>query len=142
MTAFESKRVDPLLFGEVALRLRSERHQLLAGNIINADTPNYLAKDIDFKRALQDQLNGLTKGRLSLPLNLTSPRHLQVEQRVSVDDHTLYRLPVQPSVDGNTVDPDLERSQFEKNAVFLESTLAFLNSSIRTQLTAITGQLT
>ena len=57
-----------------------------------------------------------------------------------VDHMALYRIPVQPSVDGNTVDPDLERGHFMKNAWMTEGTLSFLGSTIRTRLSAITGQ--
>lgn len=141
MTLSIAKPVDAMLFGETALRLRSERHQLLGSNIVNADTPNYKARDIDFKAALERRLAGLVDDRQSLSLQMTDARHIQVDQRSLGDGYRLFRTPVQPSVDGNTVDPDLERSHFVKNAMYLESTLAFLNSTIKTRLTAITGQM-
>ena len=126
---------------ERALAVRNRRVELISQNIANADTPNYKARDIDFKAALERRLAGLVDDRQSLSLQMTDARHIQVDQRALGDGYRLFRTPVQPSVDGNTVDPDLERSHFVKNAMYLESTLAFLNSTIKTRLTAITGQM-
>jgi len=52
----------------------------------------------------------------------------------------LFRVGVQPSLDGNTVDPDIERGNFVKNAFFTEAAISFLGSSFRSRLSAITGQ--
>jgi flagellar basal-body rod protein FlgB len=129
---------DPMVFGEAALKLRSHRHELLASNLVNADTPNYKARDIDFKEALTRRLAGLERDS-SLYLSMTNARHIQIDGNPGSPE-SYFRVPVQPSVDGNTVDPDLERSHFVKNAMYLESTLAFLTSTIKSRLTAITGQ--
>ena len=129
---------DPMTFGEAALKLRSHRHELLASNLVNADTPNFKARDLDFKEALSRRLAGLETDQ-SLYLSLTNRRHIQIDGKPNGPE-TYFRVPVQPSVDGNTVDPDLERSHFVKNAMYLESTLAFLTSTIKSRLTAITGQ--
>jgi flagellar basal-body rod protein FlgB len=87
---------------------------------------------------LQSRLAGLEDAR-SLGLNLTNVRHIPGRQRVSGPE-VLYRTPVQPSVDGNTVDPDLERGHFVKNSVMTEAAIQFLGSSFRSRLAAITGQ--
>lgn len=129
---------DPMVFGEAALRLRSYRHELLASNLVNSDTPNYKARDIDFKESLTRRLAGLDRDS-SLYLSTTNARHLQIDGKPNSPE-SYFRVPVQPSVDGNTVDADLERSHFVKNAMYVESTLAFLTSTIKTRLTAITGQ--
>jgi flagellar basal-body rod protein FlgB len=129
---------DPMVFGAAALRLRSQRHELLASNLVNADTPNYKARDLDFKAALARRLAGVERDS-ALYLSMTNARHIQIEGDSGLPE-SYFRVPVQPSVDGNTVDPDLERSHFVKNAMYLESTLAFLTSTIKSRLTAITGQ--
>ena len=51
-------RFDPLAFGETALKLRSFRHEVLSSNLVNADTPNYKARDIDFPSVLEARLKG------------------------------------------------------------------------------------
>jgi flagellar basal-body rod protein FlgB len=131
-------RYDSIAFGEAALKLRSFRQELLSANLVNADTPNFKARDINFSEVLQSRLAGLEDAR-SLGLNLTNVRHIPGRQRVSGPE-VLYRTPVQPSVDGNTVDPDFERGHFVKNSVMTEAAIQFLGSSFRSRLAAITGQ--
>jgi len=131
-------RYDPLTFGENALKLRSFRHEVLSSNLVNADTPNYKARDIDFPSVLQARLAGQADPS-SLGLDLTHQAHIDVPVRVG-GPNKMFRVPIQPSVDGNTVDPDIERGHFVKNSFFTESALSFLGSTLRTRLSAITGQ--
>ena len=131
-------RYDALAFGEAALKLRTLRHEVLSSNLVNADTPNFKARDIDFQSVLADRLAG-KKDPSSLGLDRTHLAHIAVPVS-SQGPERLYRVPVQPSVDGNTVDPDVERGHFVKNAFFTESVLSFLGSTIRSRLSAITGQ--
>lgn len=128
---------DPLNFGETALKLRSLRHELLSSNLVNADTPNYKARDIDFQSVLMQRLTG--KASASVSLDRTHQGHLSMTSSVSAPQQ-MYRVGVQPSLDGNTVDPDIERGHFVKNAFFTEAALSFLGSTLRTRLSAITGQ--
>jgi flagellar basal-body rod protein FlgB len=51
-----------------------------------------------------------------------------------------YRTPLAPSLDGNTVDAQLEQAAFAENTVRYQATLSFLSSKFRGLLTAITGQ--
>ena len=132
-----SLRLDPIEFGAAALRMRTYRHEILSGNITNADTPNYKALDFDFANALQREMQGLTKS--SATLMRTHERHFPGHLGASQPE-LMFRVPVQPAVDGNTVDPDLERSQFVKNAMMTEATISLLSGSIKTRLSAITGQ--
>lgn len=131
-------RYDPLMFGEAALKLRSQRHELLASNLVNADTPNFKARDIHFPQMLEMQLQGKAEGK-TFYLDRTHSAHL-AGMGFSGGTQPLYRVPVQPAIDGNTVDPDLERGHFVKNAMMTETTLNFLGSTLRTRLSAITGQ--
>jgi len=131
-------RFDPLQFGETAMKLRTYRHELLSANLVNADTPNFKARDIDFPQALQMHLKGLLPKR-SLGMDLTHQRHLAGKITATGPQH-LFRVPVQPSADGNTVDPDIERGHFVKNAMMTEASLSFLGSTLKTRLSSITGQ--
>lgn len=104
-------------FWETALRLRSQQLQLNASNIANADTPNYKAVDIDFKTVLEQAVSG----RGAVELTMTSQQHVSVQPIFM--PAISYRAPLQPSVDGNTVDMDVERAEFAKNSVMYEFTL-------------------
>jgi flagellar basal-body rod protein FlgB len=131
---------DYLRFNEAALSLRSQRQQLLASNIANADTPNFKARDIDFASALQ-----ATMARTAPPagvLAATAPAHLPgVQDGDMLPDGTQvqYRNVAQGAVDGNTVDMDVERNQFADNAVRYEAGITMINQQIRSMLAAIQG---
>ena len=129
---------DPLAFQAQALRLRSERHSLLASNLANADTPGYLARDIDFAERLREQVSGAA-GVGMLPLRLTNPAHL--DRKTPTDEAgVLFRTVLQPAADGNTVDPDVERAHFAENAIGFEAATALLSSTLRSRQMALTGQ--
>jgi flagellar basal-body rod protein FlgB len=128
---------DPIQFGEAALKLRSFRQELLASNLVNSDTPGYKARDIRFGEVLKRNLNAEVQST-SLPMAVSNKGHIAAQGQASIP--VLYRSAVQPAMDGNTVDPDVERSQFMKNSFFTEATLTFLSSTIRTRISAITGQ--
>lgn len=130
---------DPLQFGETVLRLRAHRHELLSANLVNADTPGFKARDIDFSQVLAQQLDVGGPQLPSPALKRTHQAHLPGVS-AEVGPQALFRVPVQPSVDGNTVDPDIERGHFVKNAFMTEGALSFLGSTLRSRLSAITGQ--
>ena len=130
-----------------ALTLEAKRNELLAANLANVDTPNYKARDIDFKTALSAASgNSATTGSPGLTLQQTNAS----QQASAVDaaagtgnspDASLvrYRVPMAPSLDGNTVDEQLEQSAFAENVVRYQATLTFLNNALRGLMTAITG---
>lgn len=122
-------------FHEAALSIRGQRQQMLASNIANADTPNYKARDIEFSAAMSQALN---RGGTSTDLTKTSSSHLNAKTSVE-GTPALYRTAVQGSVDGNTVDMDVERNQFADNAIRYEASLTILNMQIRNMLAAIQG---
>lgn len=107
------------LFGihAAALQVRSQRMAMLASNIANAATPNYKARDLDFASALS-----------------------LAKQGNSVDGAIRYRVPIQPSLDGNTVEMATEQTQFAENALAYRSSLAFLNGRIGTLSRALKGE--
>jgi len=111
---------------------------LLSSNLVNADTPNYKARDIDFQSVLMERLTGQSSPS-SVSLGRTHAGHIHMASSAQ-SPKPMFRVGVQPSLDGNTVDPDIERGQFVKNAFFTEAALSFLGSTLRTRLSAITGQ--
>ncbi len=115
-----------------ALQWRARRLEVLASNLANAETPGYKARDLDFSAALE----AARRGR---PVLLaTNPRHLQPAG--SLTPALRYRLPAQPSLDGNTVDPDLEKAAFAEAVVRYQASLRFLDGKIKGLLRAIKGE--
>ena len=121
-----------------ALTLRSQRTELLAANLANADTPGYRARDIDFKAALAQAGGNAQQG---VHLQTTNAAHIGPKMANGAPAPELkYRNPLAPSLDGNTVDAQLEQAAFAENTVRYQATLQFLNSKFRGLMTAITGQ--
>jgi flagellar basal-body rod protein FlgB len=132
-------RLDDMLnFHTQALRVRDQRQQVLASNIANADTPDYKARDLDFKSALQGALKAAPVAG-GVMLATTTPGHLGGKPGLAADASLLYRTPAQGSVDGNTVDMDAERAAFADNAIHYEFNLNRLSSQIKGLLSVIQG---
>jgi flagellar basal-body rod protein FlgB len=133
-----------LNFHAKALNVRASRQELLASNIANADTPGYKARDLDFGKTLHAALgtgaaSSGTPGNGGVNLVRTAAGHLPGAAQKSGPGAALYRTVVQPSIDGNTVDMDVERAQFADNAIHYEANLQFLNSQLKSLLAAIQG---
>ncbi|HEY4369392.1 MAG TPA: flagellar basal body rod protein FlgB [Steroidobacteraceae bacterium] len=121
-----------------ALKLRSQRTEVLAANIANADTPNYQARDIDFKSALAAASGAKDSG---VHLATTSAGHIGTNSvSGGAAPELKYRTPLAPSLDGNTVDAQLEQAAFAENTVHYQATLTFVSAKFRALMTAITGQ--
>lgn len=131
---------DALRFNEMALSLRSQRQQLLASNIANADTPNYKARDIDFGAALKGAMAGSGP---ATALASTAAGHIAHAQGsgagAGAGGPLMYRTIAQGNVDGNAVDMDVERNQFTDNAIRYEASLTAISSQIKGLLTVIQG---
>ena len=119
-----------------ALSLRSRRTELIANNIANADTPHYKAVDIDFKTALAQARNGLAPGGLQR----TDTQHIGGSGITGLGADLGYRIPKQPSLDGNTVEVDREHIAFMDNAIRYQASLNFLNGRIQGLLLALRGE--
>ena len=120
-----------LAFDSKMLSLRGYRQQILASNIANADTPHYKAMDIDFSQALTNAMGSISMRR-------TDAGHIDAKGGSPVEGlKPMYRAAVQPSIDGNTVDADVEQAQFSENALQYMSTLQFLNGKIQSTLLAL-----
>ncbi len=130
-------------FHSKALVLRAERQRVIAGNIANADTPGYAARDFNFSQALADA-TGMAGGQRTASQSATAhAKHIALSntQGGSLDSQRLaYTVQTQPSLDGNSVDMDRERANFMDNAIRYESTLRFINGQAKTILSAIQGQ--
>ena len=125
-----SRLTDAMDFHSQALVLRAERQRLIAGNIANADTPGYKARDFDFAAALRAATGSPGAAGEGIAADvMAGPGGAQPVLR--------YAVPAQTNLDGNSVDMDRERSAFVDNSVKYESTLRFINSSIRTTLDAM-----
>ncbi|AOB27062.1 MULTISPECIES: flagellar basal body rod protein FlgB [Bordetella] len=123
-------------FFQQSIALRAQRQEVLSSNIANADTPNYKARDFDFKAAMQ----GALEQRMRLPdtnLALTSARHIPGQATTPAPAELMYRLPYQPSLDGNTVDMDSERVRFADNTLHYQSSMQVLSGRIRSLMSAI-----
>jgi len=131
---------DTLAFHEKALLTRAYRQEILGSNIANADTPNYKARDIVFSDVLQQRLQGFEINP-RLTVSRTSATHIETQGGGEYEDpNLLYRRPIQPSLDGNTVDADTERVHFAQNSMMMQAAIEFFGSSIKTRLQAISGQ--
>jgi flagellar basal-body rod protein FlgB len=125
---------DSLDFQSQALSLRSERQRLLASNIANADTPGYVARDMDFASALREATGSGTPVLQALRTRLTA---LSGPGGGAGEAHLRYAAPSQSNLDGNSVDMDRERASFADNSVKYEATLRFINGHVRTMLDAM-----
>ncbi|MDJ0750716.1 MAG: flagellar basal body rod protein FlgB [Woeseiaceae bacterium] len=118
---------------EQALKVRALRNRVLTSNIANADTPNYKARDIDFR----DALNSARQQTVSL--KRTSELHQQAWGTTKDGAAMMYRIPTQSTLDGNTVEMDVEQAAFAENALQYRASLAFLDGRIRSLKYAIKG---
>lgn len=125
-----------LRFHQEALNLRAQRQEVLSANIAHADTPNFKARDFDFSSKLTQAME---RGRQSLSMSMatTSSRHLPGEDHVAGEAELMYRTPTQSSIDGNTVEMDVERVNFADNAMRYEANLTVLSSKIKSLLSAV-----
>ena len=136
-----------------ALEVYSQRSEVLAANLANADTPGYQARDIDFRAALAaagqgagqgaDEGQGAAAGSVGAALQpeTTSPDDLtagSTQGGVSTEQYLKYRVPLAPSLDGNTVDSQMEESAFAENNVRYEASLTFLEDRFSDLGTVIT----
>lgn len=135
-----NRLTDALEFHARALQLRAERQRVIAGNIANADTPGYQARDFNFAAELRTATadlrgpgggtrpgEGILRGGVA-GIGSSSARHVPT---------LLFARPSQSSADANTVDMDRERASFADNTVHYEATLRFVNGSVRTLLEAM-----
>ncbi|MDN4503180.1 flagellar basal body rod protein FlgB [Alteromonadaceae bacterium BrNp21-10] len=126
--------LDKLIgFHQKALTVRNDRMEVIAGNLANANTPGYKAKDIDFKAAMQS-----AQAARNHSLTRTHEKHFSVDMKLNND--TLYRIPEQPDTgDGNTVEVQKERNEFLDSGMRYQIGLQFIQGKIKGMKKAISG---
>ena len=118
-----------------ALALHARRAEVLASNLANADTPGYKAKDVDFRSTL------LQHQEMSVRVAATDADHIDVAAPASENSaKLLYRIPNQPALDGNTVDPHLEKAAYAENAIRYQTSLLLLDRKVRSLMNALRGE--
>jgi flagellar basal-body rod protein FlgB len=129
-----------------ALQLEAKRNELLAANLANVDTPNYKARDIDFKTALSaasgesDAATLRTTGTSGGNATAGAGAGLSTTGAADLDSSAVkYRVPMASALDGNTVAEQLEQSAFAENSVRYQASLQFISGALRDLMTAITG---
>ncbi len=122
-----------------ALKLRSQRTEVLARNLANADTPGFQARDFDFKAALAQAAGGVD-APVALKTTHTNQIAAPIDASGETNPNLKYRVPMAPALDGNTVDVQMEQANFAENSVRFQATLTILNARFRGLMTAISGE--
>lgn len=128
-----------LQFQQEALNLRAQRQEILSANIANADTPGFQARDIDFASQLQKVMESGRVNGSGMSLELTNARHIPAATASGPDLDLMYRIPDQPSMDGNTVDMDRERTNFADNSVRYQTDLTVLTGQVKGMMSVLQG---
>ena len=115
-----------------ALALRERRGEILAANLANADTPGYKARDLDFKSILKQNLSE------AVTMERTQAGHFAPQQLL--DSRVMYRNPNQVSLDGNTVEANVEQAKYAENAVQYQASLQFISNKFSGLMMALRGQ--
>ncbi len=113
-----------------SMRYRMARQAVLAGNIVNADTPGFRTRDIRFDALLDDAGQKLLR---------THSRHLPNAS----SGGEAYRTELGPEAsrpDGNGVDLDRELVRMSRNAGAFGDQAAVLSRLLNMTRAAITGQ--
>lgn len=120
-----------------ALQLRSMRANVLANNIANADTPGFKARDIDFQAMLQQRMG---EAPANGSLGVTDNQHINLVSDQSTITGLKYRNATNPSIDGNSVDSQREKTEFMRNTMEFQTAFEFLNGKIKSMISAIRGE--
>ena len=126
-------KLQAITHHENALQLRALRNRIISSNIANADTPGYKARDIDFQGAFESAKAG------TLRLSRTNPQHQATATNTASQTAVKYRIPSQPTLDGNTVETDVEQAAYAENAIQYRASLTFLNGAIQSLRYALKG---
>ncbi|MEJ0007405.1 MAG: flagellar basal body rod protein FlgB [Steroidobacteraceae bacterium] len=119
-----------------ALKVQTQRMDVLANNLANVDTPGYKARDIDFRTALA----AAGSPAAGVTMTTTDSKDIAINASSEGGAALKYRVPLAPSLDGNTVDSQQEQAAFAENTVHYQATLTFLSMRLHNLMTAITGQ--
>ena len=133
-----------------SIKLRAQRTKVLASNIANADTPNYKARDMAFAEVLRDASGAsqMTTRKVSLSksqggtsaMSLTNGRHIDGRRSASTAAPLMYRQPQEASLDGNTVDKDMEEARFAENTIRYQASLEFIKNRVNGLIRALRSE--
>lgn len=116
------------------MRIRNTRAEVLAGNLANADTPGFKARDIDFNQALVEANRKYQLVDTNPPMTKTSAGHMDMKDLAALQGPNLimkYRKPFQLDTgNGNTVEVSTERMNYMSNSIEYQATMQFLNGRI------------
>ncbi|NDV89835.1 flagellar basal body rod protein FlgB [Alteromonas sp. 345S023] len=122
-------------FHQSALAIRTDRMEVIAGNLANANTPGYKAKDIDFNKAMKSAVRSSSGKPAASDSQMmrTHENHLSgSSSSVASNFDMQYRVPLQPDTgDGNTVEVQAERNRFLDNSLRYQASLTFVNGKIK-----------
>lgn len=118
-----------------AMQTCEDRAVMLTGNIVNASTPKYKARDIDFQKVMQQENANQNAGLIT-----DDARQLSAPHALSAGEQPQYRVPMQSSMDGNTVDEEIERKNFIENALHYQVNLTFVTNKSAELMKAIKGE--
>lgn len=126
------------------MRIRNQRAEVIAGNLANADTPGFKARDIDFNEALVQAAHVPTKPTTEMQMQTTAQGHMTMADIEAMQEPNLilkYRNPFQPDTgNGNTVEASSERMKYMSNNIEYQATMQFLNGKISTLRRSLSGQ--
>ncbi len=122
---------------EHSLQLRGHRAEVLANNIANADTPGFKSRDLDFQNILQGKIK---QQQNTLRMTTSSAGHIAGSSSYVAENVLLYRVPNQPSIDGNTVDEQVENAAFARNALKHQASFQFLSGRFKGMIKALKGE--
>lgn len=122
---------------EQALDVHIRRSEIIANNLSNESTPHYLAKDLDFKEVLGQAAGSLPADPSGFGLQKTNDQHLSAPEGLSLTQK--YRMPTQPSLDGNTVDGQLEHAAYAENALRYYSNITLMGHHLQRINLALSG---
>jgi flagellar basal-body rod protein FlgB len=115
------------------MQLRAQRSEVIAGNIANADTPNYKAKGMDFNKAMQ-------QANLQQQMGMSRTNSKHFDTRTELNNNVDFRIPDQPDTgDGNTVDVQVERNLYLENSLEYQAGVQFLSGKIKALQKVISG---
>lgn len=127
---------------ESALTLRAEKAAVLSANLANSDTPGFKARDVNFQEELKRVMG--TDGS-PVRLRASKPGHFGFSDSAGAasavhNSEKLYRVPQQPSIDGNSVEEQVEHAEFMKNTLEFQTAFTLLNSRFKGLTKAIKGE--
>ncbi|MGM0679727.1 MAG: flagellar basal body rod protein FlgB [Pseudomonadota bacterium] len=120
---------------ETAMNLQAKRAELLGANLANSDTPGFKARDIDFRAALRDAQQ---QGGNASAMQVTNRQHMQPDN-YQMGAQIMYRQPLQPSLDGNTVESEVEMGAFSENSMRYMFSLQIVSDRLQKLITAFKG---